>query len=157
MYRSDLTTDMVNCGLKAKKQFEIGSPDCWLKFLTSLSYDTKSQEVPLWPYSLLSSLYIETDQDIKMFNLVPCRSHSPGPQNMLFLQLAGLGCVQLTKSIYNFTDTQDIRMRIGYEAFVDQRGNVTGVQFLSSPALVCISCWSFVTKNDSMCRSPLDS
>ena len=43
------------------------------------------------------------------------------------MQVTGIGCLQLTKAIYNFTDTQDIRLRVGYEAFVDAKGNVSGV------------------------------
>ena len=41
--------------------------------------------------------------------------------------MTGIGRVQLTKAIYNFTDTQDIRFRLGYETFIDQKGTVTGV------------------------------
>jgi hypothetical protein len=46
------------------------------------------------------------------------------------MQVTGIGCLQLTKAIYNFTDTQDIRLRVGYEAFVDAKGNVSGVSSL---------------------------
>ena len=45
----------------------------------------------------------------------------------VYLQASGLGRVQLTRNIFNFTDAQDLRLRIGYEAVVDQKGNVAGV------------------------------
>ena len=51
----------------------------------------------------------------------------------MWVQVSGLGRLQLTKAIYNFTDTQDIRLRIGYEAFVDQKGYVIGVRLSLFP------------------------
>jgi hypothetical protein len=34
--------------------------------------------------------------------------------------------VRLSKSIYNFTSAQDVRVAVGYRGFVDEKGVVTG-------------------------------
>lgn len=39
---------------------------------------------------------------------------------------------RLSKAIYNFTDTQDLRLAVGYKAKVDDKGAVRGVRCLSS-------------------------
>lgn len=98
-YASNLQQDQIKCQLSARKQFQVKSPDCWLKILTTADYDAKTQEV------------------------------------------TGIGCLQLTKAIYNFTDTQDIRLRVGYEAFVDAKGNVSGKPF----GQIRENNWSFNT------------
>ncbi|KAK9830477.1 hypothetical protein WJX72_011951 [[Myrmecia] bisecta] len=41
-------------------------------------------------------------------------------------KMVGLGRAQFSKAIYNFTDTQDLRLRLGYKAHVTQEGVVTG-------------------------------
>ncbi len=40
-----MRSDDVKVQLSARKQFEIGSPDCLLKGVTIADYDPKSQEV----------------------------------------------------------------------------------------------------------------
>ena len=45
--RSDFTVDTVLCGLTAKKQFPVVTDDCWLKFVTSADYNTKTQEASI--------------------------------------------------------------------------------------------------------------
>lgn len=42
-------------------------------------------------------------------------------------QVDGIGRVQLSKTIYNFTDMQDVRLVLGCKAHVDQKGTVTPV------------------------------
>lgn len=49
---------------------------------------------------------------------------------MLFvpgLQPVGHGHVRLSKSFYNFTERQDVRMAVGYRGTVDDKGNFKGV------------------------------
>lgn len=38
----------------------------------------------------------------------------------------GFGHVRLSKSIYNFTDRQDVRLSVGYRGRVDEKGTVRG-------------------------------
>lgn len=111
-----MNTDLVNCSLVAKKQFQLGSDDTWLKFLTSADYNTKTQEVRV-PRHIPPTAELPSHR----------QRHAKHLSNTLTSQVTGLGKLQLTKAIYNFTDTQDVRLRVGYEAFVDQKGNVTGV------------------------------
>ena len=43
-------------------------------------------------------------------------------------QKEGNAHLRLSKAIYNFTDTQDLRLAVGYRATVDEKGVVTGVR-----------------------------
>jgi hypothetical protein len=43
----------------------------------------------------------------------------------------GRGHVRLSKSIYNFTERQDVRLAVGYRGTVDDKGNVKGVRAIS--------------------------
>ena len=46
------------------------------------------------------------------------------------LQPLGRGHVRLSKSIYNFTERQDVRLAVGYRGTMDDKGNVKGVRLL---------------------------
>lgn len=48
-------------------------------------------------------------------------------------QVDGIGRAQLSKTIYNFTDMQDLRLVLGCKAHIDQKGKVTPVRV---PALL---------------------
>ena len=41
--------DVVLYGLVAKKQFQVGLEDCWLKFLVSADYNNRTQQVSMFP------------------------------------------------------------------------------------------------------------
>ena len=43
-------------------------------------------------------------------------------------QKEGNAHLRLSKAIYNFTDTQDLRLAVGYRATVDEKGVVSGVR-----------------------------
>ena len=43
-------------------------------------------------------------------------------------QKEGNAHLRLSKAIYNFTDTQDLRLAVGYRATVDEKGVLTGVR-----------------------------
>lgn len=45
------------------------------------------------------------------------------------MQPVGHGHVRLSKSIYNFTERQDVRLSVGYRGIVDDKGNFKGVSF----------------------------
>lgn len=45
-------------------------------------------------------------------------------------QVDGVGRVQVRKTLYNFTDMQDLRMVVGCKAHIDQKGHVTPVSWL---------------------------
>lgn len=44
------------------------------------------------------------------------------------LQVDGMGTLQLSKTIYNFTEMQDVRGVLGCKAHVDRRGQITPVR-----------------------------
>lgn len=44
--------------------------------------------------------------------------------------------MRLSKAVYNFTDTQDLRLAVGYKAKVDEKGAVRGVRPTSPAASV---------------------
>ena len=46
-------------------------------------------------------------------------------------QKEGNAHFRLSKAIYNFTDTQDLRLAVGYRATVDEKGVISGVSSLS--------------------------
>ena len=46
------------------------------------------------------------------------------------LQKEGSLHLRLSKAIYNFTDTQDVRLAVGYKAKVDEKGVIRGVRCL---------------------------
>ena len=48
------------------------------------------------------------------------------------LQPSGVGTVQLSKSIFNFTDTQDVRVLVGCNAVINHRGHIAQASFLST-------------------------
>ena len=48
-------------------------------------------------------------------------------------QKEGNAHLRLSKAIYNFTDTQDLRLAVGYRATVDEKGAVSGVRRPSQP------------------------
>ncbi len=50
-------------------------------------------------------------------------------------QKEGNAHLRLSKAIYNFTDTQDLRLAVGYRATVDEKGAVTGVRRIQPAAL----------------------
>ena len=53
--------------------------------------------------------------------------------------------LRLSKAIYNFTDTQDLRLAVGYKAKVDEKGALLGVR-AADGSLQCtalILCASF--------------
>ena len=43
------------------------------------------------------------------------------------LQPLGVGTAQLSKSIFNFTDTQDVRVLVGCNAVINHRGDIVKV------------------------------
>jgi len=43
------------------------------------------------------------------------------------LQPSGVGTAQLSKSIFNFTDTQDVRVLVGCNAVINHKGDVVKV------------------------------
>ena len=43
------------------------------------------------------------------------------------LQPSGVGTAQLSKSIFNFTDTQDVRVLVGCNAVINHRGDIIKV------------------------------
>lgn len=53
------------------------------------------------------------------------------------MQKEGKVHVRLSKAIYNFTDTQDLRLAVGYKAKLDEKMAIRGV---SAPS--CHSCAS---------------
>ena len=57
------------------------------------------------------------------------------------LQVDGMGTLQLSKTIYNFTEMQDVRGVLGCKAHVDRRGQITpvrsGLRDFSPPKLPC--------------------
>jgi hypothetical protein len=44
----------------------------------------------------------------------------------------GTGRVQLSRTVYNFTDAQDVRVLVGYRAHVSDTGRVVGVRARSA-------------------------
>ncbi len=63
------------------------------------------------------------------------RSVIGGPARM---QVEGTGRVQLSRTVYNFTDAQDVRVLVGYRAHVSDTGRVVGVR--AYPARLPASC-----------------
>ena len=57
----------------------------------------------------------------------------------LSVQPHGVSRVQLSKAIYNFTDTQDVRLLLGYRANIDHQGNVVGVSVHSMIVTIVIT------------------
>ena len=51
------------------------------------------------------------------------------PSSDHVLQMDGVGRIQLSKSWYNFTDTQDVRAVVGCKAHVNPKGQVNLVCF----------------------------
>ena len=45
----------------------------------------------------------------------------------LYLQPSGVSTAQLSKSIFNFTDTQDVRVLVGCNAYINHRGDIIKV------------------------------
>lgn len=45
----------------------------------------------------------------------------------------GVSRVQLSRTLYNFTDTQDVRVLVGYRTHVDAAGRSHGVRALLNP------------------------
>lgn len=54
------------------------------------------------------------------------------PFALLACQVDGIGRAQISKTIYNFTDMQDVRLVLGCKAHVDQKGKVTPVSLSSA-------------------------
>ena len=48
--------------------------------------------------------------------------------DLLGVQVDGVGRVQLARAVYNFTDTQDVRVVLGYRMHVDKAGRAVGVR-----------------------------
>jgi len=48
-------------------------------------------------------------------------------------QVDGVSRVQLSRTLYNFTDTQDVRVLVGYRTHVDAAGRSHGVRALLNP------------------------
>ena len=46
----------------------------------------------------------------------------------LRLQPSGVSTAQLSKSIFNFTDTQDVRVLVGCNAVINHRGDIIKVK-----------------------------
>ena len=46
-------------------------------------------------------------------------------------QVDGVGRVQLARTVYNFTDMQDVRVVLGYRMHVDKAGRAVGVRPLT--------------------------
>ena len=57
------------------------------------------------------------------WNLQPNETTLP----YMLLQPSGVGTVQLSKSIFNFTDTQDVRVSVGCNAVINHRGDIVQV------------------------------
>ena len=53
------------------------------------------------------------------------------------LQVEGTGRVQLSRTVYNFTDAQDVRVLVGYRAHVSDTGRVVGVRAPRSAPAPC--------------------
>ena len=53
-------------------------------------------------------------------------------------QVDGIGRAQLSKTVYGFTDMQDLRMVLGCKAHVDQKGTLTTVSSMATPAVLCL-------------------
>ena len=49
-------------------------------------------------------------------------------------QVDGVGRVQLARTVYNFTDTQDVRVVLGYRMHVDNNGRAIGVRTSAQPS-----------------------
>lgn len=47
---------------------------------------------------------------------------------LLALQPVGHGHVRLSKSFYNFTERQDVRLAVGYRGTVNDKGDFKGVR-----------------------------
>ncbi len=60
--------------------------------------------------------------------MVPGALRSPGLLRGFGSQAEGTGHVRLSKSIYNFTERQDVRLSVGYRGVVDEQGNFKGVR-----------------------------
>lgn len=45
--------------------------------------------------------------------------------------------MRLSKAIYNFTDTQDLRLAVGYRGKVNEKGTVRGVRYHFTSLLCC--------------------
>ena len=56
-----------------------------------------------------------------------------GLRRGLCSQAEGTGHVRLSKSIYNFTERQDVRLSVGYRGVVDEQGNFKGVRRAHPP------------------------
>ncbi len=52
---------------------------------------------------------------------------SPLYRACVCLQPAGVGTAQLSKSIFNFTDTQDVRVLVGCNAVINHKGDIVKV------------------------------
>ena len=71
----------------------------------------------------------------------------------MFPQPLGRGHVRLSKSIYNFTERQDVRLAVGYRGTMDDKGNVKGVRL--PQALLVSRSYSVVSATNA--RSNLQS
>eukprot|EP00891_Asterochloris_glomerata_P006911 jgi/Astpho2/6911/Aster-01778 len=80
-------TDRFLAGATARKQFQLGNTETWLKASQDMYYDYAASEA------------------------------------------FGVSRIQLSKSIFNFTDTQDVRILGGYRATVDRNGDWTGTPY----------------------------
>ena len=49
-------------------------------------------------------------------------------------QVDGVGRVQLARTVYSFTDTQDVRVVLGYRMHVDNNGRAIGVRTSAQPS-----------------------
>jgi hypothetical protein len=103
--------DQYLLGLTARKQWQIGDTETWLKVSQDAYYNPQVQQ----PH--------------------------------------GVSRVQLSKAVYNFTDTQDVRLLLGYRAHIDHQGNVVGAPY----AQIRENNWSVNTtfKNDWQIRYDL--
>lgn len=78
----DSSTEKYQIGVTARKNFQLGNSETWLKVSQDALYDPKTQKP------------------------------------------SGVSTAQVSRSIFNFTDTQDVRLLVGCNAFINHRGDV---------------------------------
>ncbi|DBA68630.1 TPA: hypothetical protein ACH3X2_013568 [Trebouxia sp. C0005] len=78
----DSVSEQYQVGVTARKNFQLGSSETWLKLSQDALYNPQTQKP------------------------------------------SGVGTAQLSKSIFNFTDTQDVRLLVGCNAVINHKGDV---------------------------------
>lgn len=63
----------------------------------------------------------------------PASAMLPAGLKLLCEQVDGVGRVQLARTVFNFTDTQDVRVVLGYRMHVDKAGRAVRVRPSGEP------------------------